>query len=209
MISVRRRAQLGLFAAFLVLAGAMATLVLAPRYSKPVAAADVGTLAPDFQLTDLDGRIFTLSQHRGEAVVLFFGSVNSPRTAEYNPRVERLARMYASDDRVKFVALDMTAREGNSTNSGVLERDLLRSDPQVTRRSFPTLLDDHGSTASRYSAKETPTFVVIDARGVVRYRGPFDNSVDLAFATQPFCAQALSEVLGGAPTATVAGFIRQ
>jgi hypothetical protein len=50
---------------------------------------------------------------------------------------------------------------------------------------------------------------VIDVHGVVRYRGPFDNSADLAFATQPFCAQALSEVLGGAPTATVAGFIRQ
>jgi hypothetical protein len=66
MISVRRGAQLGLFAAFAVLAGAMTTLVLAPRYSKPVAAADVGTLAPDFQLTDVDGRIFTLSQHRGE-----------------------------------------------------------------------------------------------------------------------------------------------
>jgi hypothetical protein len=37
----------------------------------------------------------------------------------------------------------------------VLDRELLRSDPQVAARSFPTLLDDHGSTASRYSATET------------------------------------------------------
>jgi len=208
MISVRRRAQLGLLAAFCVLASAMATLVLAPRYSKPVAAADVGTLAPDFQLIDTDGRVFTLSQHRGEAVVLFFGSVNSPSTAEYNARVERLARMYASDDRVRFAAIDVTALGGDDDRAAI-DRQRLRSDPQISRRSFPTLLDDHGSTASRYSARETPTFVVIDPHGVVRYRGPFDNSVDLAFATQPFCAQALADVLGGAPTSAVAGFIRQ
>ena len=202
MISVRRRAQLGLVAAAFVLTVAVATLLLAPRYSKPVAVADVGTVAPDFQLEDVDGRTFTLSEHRGQAIVLFFGSVNSARTADYNPRVSRLAGMYTNDDRVKFVALDMTFR------SQPIDREVLRSDPIVSGRGFPTLIDDRGKTAGRYSATETPTFVVLDAHGIVRYRGPFDNSVDLAFATQPFCAEALGNILG-APTSAVAGFIRQ
>jgi cytochrome oxidase Cu insertion factor (SCO1/SenC/PrrC family) len=203
MNSARGRAQIGLFAASVVLAGAMSTLLLAPRYSKPVAAADVGTLAPDFQLEDVDGRTFTLSQHRGQAVVLFFGSVNCPRTADYNDRVERLARMYASDDRVRFFALDETSR------TQPIQRQSLRIAPQVAARAFPTLIDTQGKVANRYSANETPTFVVLDAHGVVRYRGPFDNSPDLAFATQPLCAAALADVLGGAPTSAVAGFIRQ
>ena len=204
MISARRRAQLGLLAAFVVLAGAVATLLIAPRYSKPVAVADVGTLAPDFQLEDLDGRTFTLSQHRGQAVVLFFGSINSPTTAEYNARVDRLARMYADDTRVKFFALD-----GTSTGAGnqAGDRSMLRADLAIAARGFPTLIDDRGAVAARYSARETPTFIVLDAHGVVRYRGPFDNSPDVAFATRTFCAEALDDVLG-APTSAVAGFIR-
>lgn len=198
MISVRRRAQLGLLASFVVLIAAMATLLLAPRRSKPVAVADVGTVAPDFQLSDINGRTFTLSQHRGQAVVLFFGSVDCPRTGDYNSRIERLARTYARDDRVKFLALDVTSRGRPS------DRHLLRLDPEVMAREFPTLVDERGAVAGRYSATETPTFIVLDAHGVVRYRGPFDNSQDLAFVTQAFCARVLKDVLG-APTSAVAG----
>jgi hypothetical protein len=200
MISARRRAQFGLVAAFVVLGGAMTTLALAPRMSRPVAIADVGTLAPDFQLEDVEGRTFTLSQHRGQVVVLFFGAMNSPAMAEYNTRVSRLARMYGDDTRVSFCALE-NAR-GQRVNPG-----WLRADPEIVGRGFPTLIDEHGAISARYSAIDTPMFVVLDAHGVVRYRGPFDNSPDLAFATQSFCAEALMEVLG-APTSAVAGFVR-
>jgi peroxiredoxin len=204
MISVRRRAQLGLIAAFLTLACAVSALLLKPRYSRPVAVADVGTLAPDFQLEDVDGRTFTLSRHRGQAVVMFFGSVNCPRTADYNARVERLARIHANDERVKFVAVDVTPR-GQS-----IDPKALRHDPAVAARGFPTLVDAHGAIAHRFSADKTPTFIVLDAHGVVRYRGPFDNSPDIAFVTHRFCAEALGEVLGvSPPTGAVAGFIRQ
>jgi len=205
MLSVRLRAQLGLFAAFVVLAAAMATLLVKPRVTRPVAVADVGTIAPDFQLEDVDGRTFTLSRHRGQAVVVFFGSVNCPRTADYNARVDRLARSFGNDARVKFVAVDVTPR-----GRQVIDRQVLRLDPAVAARPFATLLDVNGAIADRYSAKQTPTFVVLDAHGVVRYRGPFDNSPDLAFATQRFCADALADVLGvrSATSAFASGMIR-
>jgi cytochrome oxidase Cu insertion factor (SCO1/SenC/PrrC family) len=205
MFSVRLRAQLGLLAAFVVLAAAVATLLIRPRVTKPVAVADVGTLAPDFQLEDVDGRTFTLSRHRGQALVMFFGSVNCPRTADYNARVERLARSYTRDPRVKFVAVDVTAR-----GRQVIDRQALRLDPAVAARTFATLVDVNGVVAHRYSALQTPTFVVLDGHGVVRYRGPFDNSQDIAYATQRFCADALGEVLGvNAPTSAFAsGVIR-
>lgn len=201
MISVRRRAQLGLFAAFVVLLAGMATLLVKPRLSRPVAVADVGTIAPDFQLDDTDGRSVRLSQFRGQAVVLFFGSVDCPRTAEYDARIERLARAYSNDNRVTFLALDVTPR------SDSIDRSMLRHNGTVAARGFPTLLDDRGVIAHRYSASRTPTFVVLDPQGVVRYRGPFDNSTDLAFVTHAFCAEALGEVLG-TPVSAVAGFIR-
>ena len=202
MISVRRRAQLGLLATFIVLAASLATLVIMPRRSRPVAVADVGTVAPDFQLQDVDGRGVRLAQHRGQhAVVLFFGSVDCPRTADYNGRVQQLAQQYVSDARVKFYAIDISSR------AQPIDRQLLRLDPKVAQRGFPTLIDDHGAVARRYSALATPTFVVLDAHGVVRYRGPFDNNADVAFATHAFCAEALGDVLGS-PTSAVASFLR-
>ena len=189
MFSVRRRAQLGLFAAFIVLAVSIAALLVVPQFSKPVAIADIGTIAPDFQLEDLDGRTVTLSKLRGRAVVLFFGSLNCPRTGEYNARVARLADRYANDPRVQFLALDVTKLEP-------LDRRLIKLDDTVAQRPFPTLVDEKGVIANRYSANEMPTFIVLDTHGVVRYRGAFDNSPDLAFATRPFCAAALGDILG-------------
>jgi cytochrome oxidase Cu insertion factor (SCO1/SenC/PrrC family) len=200
MFSARRRAQLGLFAAAVVLATSVTTLIVAPRRSKPVAVADIGTLAPDFQLRDVQGVNFTLSEQRGHAVVLFFGSVKCPKTAAYNARVDRLARDFAADARVKVVALDVTSR-----GETPLDRYTLALDPVVAGRSFATLCDEKGLVASRYSANETPTFVLIDTHGVVRYRGAFDNSADVAFATQPLVPGALADVLG-TPTTTLASF---
>jgi len=37
-----------------------------------------GPLAPDFTLTDQDGRPYTLSAHRGHAIALFFGYAHCP-----------------------------------------------------------------------------------------------------------------------------------
>jgi peroxiredoxin len=167
-----------------------------------VAVADVGTVAPDFQLEDADGRTVTLSAYRGQAVVLFFSSVRCPRTAEYQPRIDKLAREYVEDARVKFLAVDVTRGVGQS-----IDRGMIAHDAGLRERCFPTLLDDKGYVAGRYSAVETPTVIVIDDRGLVRYRGPFDDNRDLAFASRNFCAEALRNVLG-APTSAVAGFLR-
>jgi hypothetical protein len=57
------------------------------------------------------------------------------------------------------------------------------------------LLDDRGLVAARYSANETPVIVLIDPRGRVSYRGPFDDHRDIAFATRHYCDEALREAL--------------
>jgi cytochrome oxidase Cu insertion factor (SCO1/SenC/PrrC family) len=207
--------------AFTVLALSVSTLLLVPRYSRPIAAADVGTVAPDFSLLDTDGRPVTLSALRGQAVVLFFGSLHCPKTADYNDRIDQLARRYAADSRVKFLALDVpapAASAGAGAGAGAAigaaaaddastDRVRVRVDAKVVGRPFPTLLDDHAAVAARYSAAEMPLFVVVDPRGVVAYRGAFDDSQDLAFATKHFLSDALADVLG-APSSAVAQMAR-
>jgi protein SCO1/2 len=65
--------------------------------------------APDFTLTDQDGRPFTLSAQRGHPVVLFFGYTHCPDTCPTT--LAHLARALRSprapqDARVAFVSVD-------------------------------------------------------------------------------------------------------
>lgn len=185
----RRRARLGLLGAFVVLAASVSALLLVPRYSRPVAVADVGTAAPDFHLYDTTGRPVALSDFRGHPVVLFFSSIDCPRSADYCERIDRLARQFADGGQVKFLALNVSPSEH-------LDPWLVRTDDRVAKRSFPTLLDPKGAVATRYSADKTPMTVVLDPRGLVRYRGPFDDNADAAFVTRTYAADAVRNIVG-------------
>lgn len=188
--ATRRCAQLGVFVAFIVLWTAIAALVLVPRYSKPVGVADIGTDAPSFSLHDTQGRTINLASCRGQAVVLFFCSSFPTPQEDYSPRVAKLAEQYGSDGRVQFLA--------------IAAGDEVAGAPT---RPFPTLIDDHGAVAARYSAWPKPFLIVIDPRGQVRYRGAFDDNRDTAFVTQNYCADALRNALG-APEQSVASIRR-
>ena len=175
----RRIARVGVFLAFLLLFASAATILLAPYYSRPVSVADVGTTAPDFELHDTRGRTINLAGCRGQAVVLFFCK-SFPRPQEdYNPRVSKLAEQYKEDGRVQFLAIASAGEDSAAWD-----------------RPFPTLLDEHGAIAARYSAWPRPFLIVIDPKGQVRYRGAFDDNRDVAFVTHHYCAEALQDVLG-------------
>ena len=195
-----RLARLGLSAAFLVLGISVAVLVLVPRYSRPVALADVGTAAPDFRLRDSSGHEIALADQRGRPVVLFFQSSSSRHA--YDARIGRLAEQFAADGRVTFLGIEEPAALDRSADLQLAAGSL---PPLLEQeRSFPTLIDDRGSLALRYSADAFPMVVVIDARGLVRYRGPIDDNADPAFVTRTFTADVLLDLLEERPTATVA-----
>lgn len=195
MLSVRHRAQLGLSAAVVLIGVNVTALLWMPRLSLPIAVADVGTEAPDFQLRDTDGRAVSLSDFDGQAVVLYFSSSTCTKSAAYNQRVNRLAKRYQSDPRVTFIAVDVNRAAATPVPAG---REA------GSTRPFRTLLDERGAVATRYSAVgDIPMVVLVDRRGRVSYRGPFDDHPDVAFATRSFCADALRDVLG-APSSALA-----
>jgi hypothetical protein len=199
-----RVARLGLSAAFVVLAMSVAVLVLVPRYSRPVALADVGTTAPDFRLHDTTGREVSLADQRGRAVVLLFQSRTS--RAAYDARIEKLSQQFAADGRVTlFDVEEPPALDNRSTAPLAAQLAATMVPPSLAPEpSFPTLLDDRGTIALRYSADQFPMAVVIDGRGLVRYRGPIDDNADPAFVTRTFAADILLDLLEERPTATVA-----
>lgn len=120
--------------------------------------ARVGTTAPNFTLTGVDGKSVTLSALRGRPVVIaFFASWCQPCEEEL-PVLARLQREHA----------------GRMSVIGVNYQDLPSDTAAFVHRlgvSFPALLESpDGPVAARYGVRGIPQTIFVDARGIVRGR---------------------------------------
>jgi peroxiredoxin len=199
MLSSRRCAQVGLAAAGFVLVSCLGILYArTPRHAPVLIATPTGDEAPAFRLQDLEGQPYDSAALRGKAVVMFFSSVHCPTCADYQDRVRDLARAYAGDARVQFLAMNQDVAAGDQQR--LLE---VRVMAKVGAVPFPTLLDVGAKTAGRFGAKPAK-FAVVDGQGVVRYLGGFDDNADEAKVTRRFVADELRRVLDEMPTAIAA-----
>ena len=78
----------------------------------------IGAAAPDFQLTTLDGKAFSLSSAAKDhkAVVLMFISTQCPYSNAYNDQMKTLANAYASKG-VLFAGITATRRKTSPPRS--------------------------------------------------------------------------------------------
>ncbi len=196
MLSSRRCAQIGLAAAGVVLASCLSILyAYSPNHEPVVIATPMGDEAPAFRLQDLHGDSHDSAAFRGKAVVVFFGSVHCSTCGDYQSRVGDLARQYRGDSRVQFLAMNQDVSAGDQQR--LLE---VRVMAKVGAVPFPTLLDVGAKTARQFGAKPAQ-FAVLDAQGVVRYLGGFDDSADATKVTHQYVADELRRVLDDMPTA--------
>ncbi len=196
MLSARRKAQLGLCSALLVLGLCFCALIAGTFFAEPIPFAEVGVDAPQFTLPNTDGANVQLSDFSGKTIVLCFGSTRCPKTNDYSARVASLARQYSADPRVQFIAVNVSSTPVDPAE--------VRVDARLTERNFPTLIDDRGRVADMFSAANTPQFVVIDSRGVVSYRGAFDDNTDPKRVTHEFCREVLASLIGSPANPAVA-----
>src|SRR5262249_10443557 len=111
----------------------------------------VAKLAPDFQLSLLNGDHFQLSEHKGSVVVLDFWASWCGSCMESMPVTDRVVAEF-KDSNVQLVAVNM--QEDKTAISGALER--LKIEPAVA-------MDVDGAAAERYQVSAIPQVVVIDA----------------------------------------------
>ncbi|HEY8425708.1 MAG TPA: TlpA disulfide reductase family protein [Limnochordales bacterium] len=116
---------------------------------------EVGTQAPDFTLTDLEGRPVRLSDLRGKAVLINFWATWCPPCREEMPQIE--AFYTAHRDQVEVVGISV----GESPEQ---VRAFLAEHPY----SWRFLPDPTMSVTDRYRVFAIPTSYFIDAQGVVR-----------------------------------------
>ena len=154
----------------------------------------IGAAAPDFQLTTVDGKSFSLSSESKshKAVVLIFISTQCPYSNAYNDRMRDMASAYAAKG-VLFAGINSNKTE---------DAGQALSHAKEHGHTFPIMKDPANKVADSYDARHTPTVYVVDSQGKVRYEGRIDeNYEDPKGVTSPDLRNALDALLAGKPIA--------
>lgn len=148
----------------------LSLLTLSPAHADTTA--EVGKPAPDFTLTDLEGKEVKLSALKGKPVVLEWFNPGCPyvQYAHGEGPLGTMASEWTAKD-VQWLAI-------NSGSPGKQGHGLEVNKQAAAdwKLSHPILLDESGTVGKLYGAKTTPQMVVIDAEGVIRYAGALDNA---------------------------------
>lgn len=122
-----------------------------------------GNLAPDFELTTLDGDKVKLSDFRGKKVLLnFWASWCGPCRAEM-PDMQELHKEGRDDLVILAVNATQTEKGKESPAEFIKELGL----------TFPTVLDEKGEVSKKYQVIALPTSYFIDSEGKIneKYTG--------------------------------------
>ena len=136
--------------------------------------AEVGKPAPDFTLSDLDGKTYRLHDFRGKTVVLEWFNPGCPfvKMSHTKGSLVGTAKRHV-DHGVVWLAINSAApgKQGHGRDANVEARQRYAMD-------HPILLDESGATGHAYGATNTPHMFVIDRDGTLLYKGAIDNSPD-------------------------------
>lgn len=171
----------------------------------PIAAdarAEVGEPAPDFTLSDTDGKTHTLSALRGKTVVLEWFNPQCPFVN--HAHTEGSLVSMAKDETEKGVVWLAI----NSGAPGKQGHGLEANTEGKTKFGLehPILLDETGAVGHAYGAEKTPHVFLIDGAGTLLYRGAIDNApfgeVDGEGETINYLGRALEALRGGQAVGT-------
>jgi len=117
-----------------------------------------GFYAPDFTLQTLGGDTITLSDLRGQAVIINLWASWCPPCKAEMPALQRVYEEYSS--------AGMTILAVNATN----QDDLNAADQFVQENglSFPVLLDTDGRVSRSYELRSLPTTFFVDPDGIIQ-----------------------------------------
>ena len=127
-----------------------------------ILAASAGSL----QIRDINGQALNFFNPSGRISVLFFIASDCPISNSYAPEIQRLCQAYGT----------------RNVSCSLLYEDV-GIDPAAVRkhldeyryRGIPAVIDGERKGAKLANVSVTPSAVVVDGRGEIRYRGRIDN----------------------------------
>jgi peroxiredoxin len=131
-----------------------------------------GDTAPEFTLSNLDGKKVSLSQFRGATVILEWFNPDCPFVKEAHTNgVLRTTGNRATKDGHVWLAINSSGKGRQGHGLEVNRRGV-----KTYTMKYPVLLDEDGAVGHLYGATRTPEIVVINSKGVISYRGAVDNT---------------------------------
>ena len=140
----------------------------------PALAAEVGQPAPDFTLSDLDGKPHRLSDLKGKIVVLEWFNPGCPYVGNSHTKGS-LVDTAARKTREGVVWLAVNSGSPGKQGHGV---EVNRAAAKAWSLSHPILLDEAGTVGKAFGATNTPHMFVVGKDGKLAYKGAIDNSPD-------------------------------
>jgi len=169
-----------------------------------LAAASVGKPAPDFTLTDLNGKTVKLADFKGKHVVLEWHNPNCPFVVKHydSGNMPALQNKYEARDTVWLSVNSTNPAHQDFMSNGKLKGYL------AEKKAAPDayLIDAAGTIGIEYGAKTTPHMFVINPAGTLVYAGAIDDKrstrlEDVKVATN-YLVAALEESRSGKAVTT-------
>jgi peroxiredoxin len=154
--------------------------------SEAGSALQVGAVAPDFVMSTIDGRRFSLAdaERTHSAIVILFISTICPYSNYYNDLMRDLAAELGKKG-VAFVGV----------NTGTVETaDEVRAHAREHGHTFDIIKDPEGRIAELLDARRTPEAFLFDSSGTLRYHGRIASKI-----SAPDLRSAIDALLDGKP----------
>lgn len=163
----------------------------------------VGHPAPDFTLTDTNGKKVSLSSFKGKYVVLEWNNPDCPFVVKHyaTNNMQGLQKAYTAKGVVWLtINSSATGKEGAYPAAELNQMTQAKGAAQTAY-----LLDGDGKVGKTYGAKNTPQMFVITPEGKIVYSGAIDsirstNKDDVPKATN-YVKAALDSTMDGKPVA--------
>jgi peroxiredoxin len=181
--------------------GLLTALLLGCTAIGGAAKTKIGAAAPEFTLTDTNGKTHSLSQFKGKHVVLEWINHGCPFVKKHyeSGNMQALQTEFAGKDVVWLsIASSAEGKEGY-LNAG----EWNAKNKEVRSGATAILLDAEGTVGKQYGAKTTPHMYIVDPKGMLIYQGAIDDkaSTDQADVkgAKNYVREALNESLAGKP----------
>ncbi len=163
------------------------------------AGVNVGESAPDFTLTDTNGKAQTLSQYKGKFVVLEWFNHDCPFVHKHydSGNMQALQKEYTAKD-VIWLSINSSAPGKEGYYPADKANELTKE-----KGASPTavLLDEDGKVGKLYGAKTTPHMFVVSPQGLLIYQGAIDSTPSTEAAdietSKNYVKDALEEAIAG------------
>jgi peroxiredoxin len=177
------------------------TVALLVAAGTALAAPQVGQPAPEFTLTDSNGKAHKLSDFKGKFVVLEWLNHGCPFVIKHyeSGNMQKLQKEYTGKDVVWLsIASSAPGKQGHMSPE---ETNKTKADKGSSATAV--LRDEDGTVGKLYDAKVTPELYVVDPEGTLIYMGAIDDvkstdTADVAGAKN-YVKQALDEAMAGKP----------